>query len=53
MGSDVPGKLLVMIALAIGGGLMFYTPSNDMIYYGAWSLVVTLTVIGLINWNVK
>lgn len=53
MGSDVPGKLLIMIAVVIGGGLMFYTPTTEYVYYGLWSLVVILSVLGLINWNVK
>jgi hypothetical protein len=53
MGGDVPGKLLVMIGLVIGGVLMFYTPPNYLVDYGAWGLATVLLILGLINWGVK
>jgi hypothetical protein len=53
MGGDIPGKLLVMIGLIIGGVLMFYTPPGEYLRYGLWGLAAVLLVLGLINWGVR
>ena len=52
MGGDIPGKLLVMIGVVIGGALLFYDPGGNL-SYGLWGLASVLFILGIINWGVK
>jgi len=52
MGSAVPGKLLVIIGVFIGLGLMFAGLTGTL-NTALWGLAIILIVLGLINWGVR
>jgi len=52
MGSPIPGKLMVVVAVFLGLGLFFWNPGGNF-GMALWGLAIILAVIGVINWGVR